>query len=63
MQHSVLHRPGEHGGVWFRLLLVRQGADVQRGQVHAQQLRYPLSAIDVTIFVQHLTARHKYPCR
>lgn len=36
------------------------GAHVQGGQVHAQQLRNSLSAVDVTVFVQHLQMRQRY---
>lgn len=46
--------PAEHGGVGFGLLPKRHGADIQRGQVHPQQLRDPLSAVDVAIFVEDL---------
>ncbi len=46
--------PAEHGSVWFRLLSVCHGTDIQRGQVHTKQLSNPLSAVDVTIFIQHL---------
>lgn len=59
-ESAILNRPAEHGSVGFRLLLVRHGADVQRGQVHAEQLCDPLSAIDVTVFVQHLKNEAKF---
>lgn len=52
--------PAEHGGVRFGLLLVCHGADVQGGQVHAQQLRDPLPTVDVAVFIQHLQMRRKY---
>ena len=53
-----LNLPAEHGGVRLRLLLMRHGADVQRSQVHPEQLSNPLSAVDVPVFVQHLETPH-----
>lgn len=34
------------------------GTDVQRGQVHTQQLCNSLSAVDVTVFIQDLQQVH-----
>lgn len=45
--------PGEQPRWWFRLTLV-VGCDLQRGQIHAQQLGDPLPPIDVPMLVQDL---------
>lgn len=45
--------PGEQPRRWFRLTLV-VGCDLQRGQIHAQQLGNALPPIDVPMLVQHL---------
>lgn len=46
--------PGEHGVVSFMFFLMRHCTDIQRCQIHSQQLSNPLSAIDITILLQHL---------
>lgn len=53
-QCAVQYIPAKHGGVWFRLLFMCHGTDIKRSQVHTEQLRNPLSAIDVSVFIQHL---------
>lgn len=45
--------PGEQPWRWFRLALI-VGCDLQRGQIHAQQLGDPLPPIDVPVLVQDL---------
>ena len=49
--------PGEQPRGWFRLALV-VGCDLQRGQIHAQQLGDPLPPIDVPMLVQDLHGEH-----
>jgi len=46
--------PDEHGVVRLLLLLLVLLADVQRGEVDAQQLSDSLAAVDVTVLIQHL---------
>lgn len=46
--------PGEHGAVRFMLFLMCHCTDIQRCQVHSQQLGNPLSAIDIAILLQNL---------
>ena len=46
--------PGKHRVVWLLRLLLVLLADVQRGQVHAQQLGDALSAVDVSVLIQDL---------
>ena len=55
---AVPDSPGEQPGGWFRLTLV-VGRDLQRGQIHAQQLRDPLPPVDVAVLVQDL---HRGAC-
>lgn len=48
--------PGEQPWRWFRLALV-VGCDLQRGQIHTQQLGDPLPPVDVPVLVQDLRGR------
>ena len=43
--------PSEHRVVWLLLLLLMLLADVQRGQVHPQQLGNALPAVDVPVLI------------
>lgn len=45
--------PGEQPRWWFRLALI-VGCDLQRGQIHAQELGDPLPPKDVPVLVQDL---------